>query len=309
MHRLSQFRRALVLAGVLLSGGAAAAAQGTGSPALAASASIEQTAPGSRPALAVLDAFDGLGADRFAGDDPAAQSLRQQPRGRSRPRHADGELAGRDLHEGGTRFDATAGCFRPGRHAQRLHRLRRGVRQPRQRRRRRALRPAGRPLAGGDADLPPRGRARPARPVAPIAPPGEAARPGQAVGPRARRRVRPPPPQPAGVRRRRRRRAVRDLLRRQHRRPIPLGDVPPLRLRAAALSRLPAPGGLARRLLRAHQHRRRGHREARLRRRPREDARRPAGHRAVRRRRRRELPQHRRPRRHDAAARRARPTW
>lgn len=70
MHRLSQFRRALVLAGVLLSRGAAAAAQGTGSTALAASASIEQTAPGSRPALAVLDAFDGLGHDHFDGPIP-----------------------------------------------------------------------------------------------------------------------------------------------------------------------------------------------------------------------------------------------
>jgi hypothetical protein len=45
-------------------------AQGRGSASLAASAPVEQTAPGVRPALAVLDAFDGLGHDHFTGATP-----------------------------------------------------------------------------------------------------------------------------------------------------------------------------------------------------------------------------------------------
>ncbi|MGE5200034.1 MAG: M1 family metallopeptidase, partial [Rhodospirillaceae bacterium] len=59
------------LAVLLLGGGLAAlAAQGPGNPALAGSAPVEQTAQGARPALRVLAAFDGLGADLHAGDTP-----------------------------------------------------------------------------------------------------------------------------------------------------------------------------------------------------------------------------------------------
>jgi hypothetical protein len=47
-----------------------AGAQGSSSPALAASASIEQTAAGPRPPLPVLHAFDGIGFDRHAGEAP-----------------------------------------------------------------------------------------------------------------------------------------------------------------------------------------------------------------------------------------------
>ncbi len=39
-------------------------------PALASSVAVEQTAPGPRPPLPVLHAFDGLGVDRHAGDTP-----------------------------------------------------------------------------------------------------------------------------------------------------------------------------------------------------------------------------------------------
>ena len=61
------------------------------------------------------------------------------------------------------------------------------------------------------------------------------------------------------------------------------GLVLPLRVPAAALSRLSEAGDLARRLLRADEHERRLHPEARLRRRARQDAQRRAGDRAVRR--------------------------
>ena len=64
-------RRALVCAGVVAVWLAAdAAAQGAGSAALAAGASIEQTTPGTRPALPILDVFDGLGHDHFDGASP-----------------------------------------------------------------------------------------------------------------------------------------------------------------------------------------------------------------------------------------------
>jgi hypothetical protein len=46
------------------------AAQGTRSASLASSAPVEQTAHGSRPALHVLESFDGLGADLFFGTAP-----------------------------------------------------------------------------------------------------------------------------------------------------------------------------------------------------------------------------------------------
>ena len=88
----------------------------------------------------------------------------------------------------------------------------------------------------------------------------------------------------------------------------------PLRVPAAALPRLSAAGHLARRLLRADEHRRRpdlrDHRdaEARLRRRPGEDAARRAGHRAVRRAEQRRLPEQRRRRRQGRCRPRARRT-
>ena len=47
-----------------------ALAQGAGNAALAASAVVEQTAQGARAPLAIVEAFDGLGAGLFAG--PAA---------------------------------------------------------------------------------------------------------------------------------------------------------------------------------------------------------------------------------------------
>ena len=65
----------------------------------------------------------------------------------------------------------------------------------------------------------------------------------------AQRRAGTRPPPDAGL--------LRDVLRHQHRRRS-ARPVLSLRVRAAALSRLSAPGGLARRLLRADQHRRRG---------------------------------------------------
>jgi hypothetical protein len=48
----------------------ASTAQDTRRAALASGAPVEQTAHGSRPALHVLDSFDGLGADLFAGTTP-----------------------------------------------------------------------------------------------------------------------------------------------------------------------------------------------------------------------------------------------
>ena len=260
---------------------------------------MEQTAHGPRPALPILDAFDGLGVDRHAGDAP--------PRNPS-----DNSLAAGPDHlvqtvnsqiavftkRGRAVRDQRAAAVRAGGDQRGLRRARRGVRQPRQRRRRRSLRPARRAVVGRDAHLPARGAggdAAPARSRRPASPPGRVRPPTLAR--RSRRRG------TAASQRHRcdGRRQLRHLLRDQHRRrsPRPLS---PLRLRAHAVPRLPASGGVARRLLPADQHRRRGDREARLRRRPRPDARRPARHRAVPGRRRRELPEHRRPRRPDAAA-------
>ena len=99
---------------------------------------------------------------------------------------------------------------------------------------------------------------------------------------------------------------IRDVLRDQ-RRVRSAGTVLSLRVPAAAVSRLPAAGRLARWLLRAHEHERQPdlghgrHAEARLRRRSREDAEGRAGHRAVPHRRERELPEQRRRRRQVAA--------
>ena len=45
-------------------------AQGQANPALASSAPVEQTAQGPRQALPILDAFDGIGVDRYAGETP-----------------------------------------------------------------------------------------------------------------------------------------------------------------------------------------------------------------------------------------------
>ena len=169
------------------------------------------------------------------------------------------------------------------------------VRGAQQRRRGRALRPARRSLADRDADLPARSRAarsaaglegrRAGRTSARSGMPGTAGSAAPLFQPP------PPPPAPAGAARAARPRPGRrprtgpagpvlDVLRDQHeRRSARL--VLPLRVPAAALSRLSAAGGLARRLLRADEHRRRLHPEARLRRRSREDAQRRAGDRAV----------------------------
>src|SRR5262245_15920739 len=95
--------------------------------------------------------------------------------------------------------------------------------------------------------------------------------------------------------------AARDVLCRQRRRG-PARPLPSLRVSTDTVSGLPAPGDLARRLLRADEHRRRCHSEARLHCGSREHAERRAGHRAVPRHRRRELPQQRRHRREGAAA-------
>ncbi len=94
----------------------------------------------------------------------------------------------------------------------------------------------------------------PAPPPAPPGPPGQRGRGDQ--------------PGPA--------RAVFDVLRDQHQRRS-AGFVLSLRVPAAALSRLSASGDLARRLLRADQHRRRRDPEARLCRRARQNAEGPAG--------------------------------
>ena len=45
-------------------------AQTQANPALASSAPVEQTAQGPRPALPILDVFDGIGVDRHAGETP-----------------------------------------------------------------------------------------------------------------------------------------------------------------------------------------------------------------------------------------------
>ena len=163
--------------------------------------------------------------------------------------------------------------YGPVEHQQRVQGLRRPLRGAQQRRRRRALRPARRPLADRDADLPARCRrgATTSRREWPasrrdVSPPGVA----RAARARPCARTQPPPPPPP----RRARPARRRARHRRRRRPQPaqgsyamcyavstgadpLGSVLSLRVRAAALPRLSAPGGLARRLLRADQHRRR----------------------------------------------------
>ena len=88
----------------------------------------------------------------------------------------------------------------------------------------------------------------------------------------------------------------------------------PVRVPAAAVSRLPASGSVARRVLRADERQRRsdlrhgGHAQAGLRGRSREDAHGRPGHGAVPRHRQRELPEQRRHRRHRAPAPRERRT-
>ena len=69
----------------------------------AGSASVEQTAQGERPAPVSSESFDGLGVgfEGPQGTAARAQSVRQQPRRRSRPHRADRELADGDLHEEG----------------------------------------------------------------------------------------------------------------------------------------------------------------------------------------------------------------
>ena len=172
-------------------------------PALASSAVVEQTSQGTRPALPVLESFDGLGAGFAAGGNAAAQPVGQQPRGRAQPRLPDRQLAARRLHQEGraVRHDRPP-APRARRHAHAVRRPRRCVRQPHQRRRRGPLRPARPAVAGGHADLPSRGGQDARQPVPPgaLARPGEAARRGQASdpGPAARPSLRRRPPPPPG---------------------------------------------------------------------------------------------------------------
>ncbi|MCK7533862.1 MAG: hypothetical protein MZV63_23960 [Marinilabiliales bacterium] len=217
--------------------------------------------------------------------------------------------------------------YGPRQHQQRVQGLRRHVRGDEQRRCRGALRPARRPLADRDADLQAGGGA--ARPACrldrrgpgvpePAGPPGPARAGGLLEPPPARRLGRGADAACAG-----RRQAAAPATAPQgpyamcyavSTGPDPFGPVLPLRVPPAALPRLPAAGHLARRLLRADEHRRRpdlrDHRdaEARLRRRPRADAARRAGRRAVRRPEQRRLPEQRGRRRHGACRRRARRT-
>ena len=197
-------RRALVCAGVfavLLA--ADAAAQGTGSAALAGSASIEQTTPGTRPALPILDAFDGLGHDHFDGATP--------PRNPS-----DNSLAVGPDHvvqtvnsqiavftKRGSRFDASGRLlFGPvatnamfAGHGEVCGSRANGdavVRYDQLADRWLVVMPIFRRAVVRDAERAASG---------PVAPPGEAARPGQAAhpGPPARPAAPPPPPGPAPV--------------------------------------------------------------------------------------------------------------
>ena len=212
-------RRVLVCSGVfavLLA--ADAAAQGTGSAALAASASIEQTTPGTRPALPILDAFDGLGHDHFDGATP--------PRNPS-----DNSLAVGPDHivqtvnsqiavftKRGSRFDASGRLlFGPvathamfAGHGEVCGSRANGdavVRYDQLADRWLVVMPIFRRAVVRDADRAATG---------PVAPPGEAARPGQAAhpGPPTRPAAPAPPPGPA---RGERRRLVRHVLRREHR--------------------------------------------------------------------------------------------
>ena len=151
-----------------------------------------------------------------------------------------------------------------------------------------------------------------------LSPPGRPGQPGPAV-----RLPDPPPvpeprqapaPAPAAPRRGHAPdRPLRDVLRGEHG-ARPDGPVLSLRVPAAALPRLSETGHLARRLLRADEHRRRPDLrddrdpEARVRRRPGEDAPRSARHRAVHRHRQRGVPEQRGPGRDRAPAARARRT-
>ena len=201
------------------------------------------------------------------------QPVRQQPRRRPRPHRADRELADGDLHEEGqaVRHDGPV-LYGPVRHEHALQGLRRRLRGAQQRRRGRPLRPAREPLADRDAALPARsGRGRISRRH------GRRRRRRSSARPAAR--TSPAPPRRSSCRRRprlRHRAAAAAARSAGHGgsappRPQgpysmcyaistardPLGAVLPLRVPAAALPRLPASRGLARRLLRADEHQRR----------------------------------------------------
>ena len=207
-----------------------------------------------------------------AGHRDRAQSVRQQPRRRTRPHRPDRELADGDLHEEGQEVRHNRqGALRPRRDEQRLQGLWRHVRVSQQRRCRRALRPARRPLAHRHADL--QARRRPAGPTGrvearrrasqPARPAGTARSRGGALPAAAARpanRGRPGgsarPERPAGGQPRAAGSAgtVLDVLRGE-RRPRSVRAVLPLRVPAAAFPGLPAAGHLARRLLRPDEHR------------------------------------------------------
>ncbi len=168
---------------------------------LAASASIEQTAPGSRPPLPVLDAFDGLGHDHFDGAvpprNPSDNSLAVGPDHVMQT--VNSQIA--VFTKRGTRYDTTGRLlFGPtGTHAvftgfgdvcgSRAN----GdavVRYDQLAHRWLVVMPIFRRAVVGD----------PARlATGPVAPPGEAARAGQAAdpGPPTRPAAVPPPPGPA----------------------------------------------------------------------------------------------------------------
>ena len=192
----------------------------------------------------------------------------------------------------GKQFDTTGKVlYGPVDDEQRLQGLRRRVRGAQQRRRGRALRPARRSLADRDADLPrgavasgsaaPRRPGEPARRSSVAGRRGPAGRRGAARSAAAARR--PPPAPPAAraaaaagaARRRRRPQGPYSMCYAISTGPDPLGPYYRYEFLRPLFPDYPRPGGLARRLLRPDQHRRRRSiREARLRRRSREDARR-----------------------------------
>ena len=215
--------------------------------------------------------------------NPSDNSARR----RSESHRADRQLTNRDLHEEGqeVRHDWPR-ALRSGAHRQRLPGIRRAVRgdettaTP-------SCATTSSPIAGwsscrSSAAVPfgpisptvrtasepalhqPAGEAGPARTrgatLSTATATAGAARGARTARPRAGRRTR------AGAAR-----SLRDVLRDQHERRS-AGLVLSLRVPASAVSRLSAARHLARRLLRPYQHWRRGHPEARLRRRSREDA-------------------------------------
>ena len=239
-----------------------------------------------RPPAELIASFDGLGsgskvrrAPRRCGN-PSDNTLAVGPESHH-PRSSTRGWRSSRRRASSSRQRKSA--VRPGPPPTRVQGLRRAVRSPQQRRRRRPLRPARGSLADRHADLPARSGAAGSaagpdgRRRGVSSRPGMPGQPGAAVRFSAaasvhRRRPRTPGQRGRGLNRKHPATAgtVLDVLRDEH------GSDPFGRTIAtsfcAAVSRLSASGGVARWLLRAHQHRRRRDREARLRRRAREDA-------------------------------------